>query len=186
MLILASNSPRRREILSKFNYSFVVKQAFIDENINLGEEAIAYVNRMSYLKAMDVYQSHKENIVIGLDTIVCLNNKIYGKPIDRDDAYDMLKSLSDKTHNVYTSITILASNYQQTHLDVARVTFKKLDDMEIENYLDTLEYVDKAGSYAIQGVGANLIHKFEGSFHTIMGFPIELFNQIYEKHFSNN
>lgn len=168
-IILASNSPRRKEILSMLNYEFNVIVSNCNEDIDLlGSDLVL---ELSKRKAEAVFINNKDKIVIGSDTIVYLNNKVYGKPKDKMDAFNMLKELSNKTHEVITGVTIMSNNNIDSFYDTAYVTFKDLTDKEIFDYIDTLEPMDKAGAYGIQGLGRNLIKEFKGDFYTIMGLP---------------
>ena len=114
-----------------------------------------------------------KDIIIGSDTIVYINKEILGKPKDSTDAYNMLKKLSNKTHKVITGVAIIKDSHIESFTDVAKVTFKKLTDEEIYEYIDTKEPMDKAGAYAIQGIGSKFIKKVKGDFYTVMGLPKE-------------
>lgn len=172
MIILASNSPRRREILTSLNINFKCFPADVDENIDLkGNEMVMELARR---KAQKVFQSHPEDIILGSDTIVMLNDKIYGKPKDRDDCFNILKELSNKTHSVITGVCIMKRDKTVLFYDEAFVTFKNLEDSDIYDYINTKEPFDKAGGYAIQGIGKRLIKEYKGDFYTIMGLPKEM------------
>lgn len=169
MLILASNSPRRKEILEMLGYEFEIKPSSADENIKKMSPSKT-VEELSLRKALAVERTQKD-IVIGSDTIVCLGDKILGKPIDENDAKKMLISLSGKAHTVYTGVTVLREEKTITKAISAKVYFRELSENEIDRYIQTGEPLDKAGSYGIQGKGAAFIEKIEGDFYAVMGLP---------------
>lgn len=173
-IILASNSPRRKEILESLGYKFRIAPSDIDENINLTGELL--VCELAKRKALSIYEYNKDSIVIGSDTIVYFNNKVYNKPKSEEECYFMLKSLSGKTHEVITGVYIASSKECISFYDKAYVTFKELTDEEIYSYIKTKEPFDKAGGYAIQGIGSFLIKEYKGDFYTIMGLPKDLVN----------
>lgn len=178
-LLLASQSPRRKELLSSLGFEFeIVKidcKEILPELIKIGEAA-AY---LSELKA-DAFRSlTADEVLLTADTVVAIDNKILGKPKDETDAQDMLRSLSGKTHQVYTGITIKTAYKIFTETDVAEVTFDELTDDEINNYIHHYKPFDKAGSYGIQEwLGMAKIRKITGSFYTIMGLPTHLVYKI--------
>ena len=171
-IILASNSPRRKEILESLGYTFRIAPSDIDENINLTGELL--VCELAKRKALRIFEYNKNSIVIGSDTIVYFNNKVYNKPKSEEECYFMLKSLSGKTHEVITGVYIASNKECISFYDKAYVTFKELSDQEIYDYIKTKEPFDKAGGYAIQGIGKSLIKEFKGDFYTIMGLPKDL------------
>ena len=173
-IILASNSPRRKEILESLGYKFRIAPSDIDENINLNGELL--VCELAKRKALRIYEYNKDSIVIGSDTIVYYNNKVYNKPKNEEECYFMLKSLSGKTHEVITGVYIASNKECISFYDKAYVTFKELSDQEIYDYIKTKEPFDKAGGYAIQGIGNALIKEYKGDFYTIMGLPKDLVN----------
>lgn len=169
MIILASNSPRRKEILTSLNIAFKCIPADIDENINLkGKELVM---ELAKRKACVVYKENPNDIVLGSDTIVVLDDKIYGKPKDEDDCFNMLKELSNRTHSVITGVCITSKEKTIVFYDEAFVTFREIKDREIYDYINTNEPFDKAGGYAIQGIGNMFIKEYKGDFYTIMGLP---------------
>ena len=171
-IILASNSPRRKEILESLGYKFRIAPSDIDENINLkGEELVC---ELAKRKAHRIFDYNKDSIVIGSDTIVYYKGKVYNKPKSEEECYFMLKSLSGKTHEVITGVYIASKKECISFYDKAYVTFKELTDEDIYNYIKTKEPFDKAGGYAIQGKGAILIKEYKGDFYTIMGLPKDL------------
>lgn len=173
-IILASNSPRRKEILESLGYKFRIAPSDIDENINLNGELL--VCELAKRKALIIYECNKDSIVIGSDTIVYYDGKVYNKPKSEEECYFMLKNLSGKTHEVITGVYIASNKECISFFDKAYVTFKELSDQEIYDYIKTKEPFDKAGGYAIQGIGNALIKEYKGDFYTIMGLPKDLVN----------
>ncbi len=176
-IILASSSPRRKELLSKITENFITEPADIDERLGnrpLTEE----IRALSLRKAMHVLEKHPDAIVIGADTIVAIGETILGKPADREEAFHMLRALSGNTHQVITGLAVLSSERQFNDVSVSNVTFAPLSDEEISAYLDTNEYADKAGSYAIQGFAGKFITGISGDYYSIMGLPL---NMLYEE-----
>ena len=173
-IILASNSPRRKEILESLGYKFRIAPADIDENIDLTGERL--VCELAKRKALRIYEYNKESIVIGSDTIVYFNGVVYNKPKNEEECYYMLKSLSGKTHEVITGVYIASKYDHISFFDKAYVTFKELSDKDIFDYIKTKEPFDKAGGYAIQGIGKCLVDKYEGDIYTIIGLPKDLVN----------
>lgn len=178
-ILLASQSPRRKELLSSLGFDFeVVKidcEEIVPENIKI-EDTAAY---LSLLKA-DTFGDLKEGeVLLTADTVVAIENQILGKPKDENDAKTMLQTLSGKTHQVYTAITIKTFNNTSTETDVADVEFDEISDKEIEYYIQNYKPFDKAGSYGIQEwLGMAKIRKMNGSFYTIMGLPTHLVYKI--------
>lgn len=177
-LILASGSPRRKELLSTLDIPFEIIVSNFEENIDQNKSLEIEIERLSYGKASSVYQSNKDAIVIGADTIVTINNKVLGKPKNEQDVKRMLNLLSNNVHTVITGVTIMSKDKTETFSSSSKVYFDKLSDEEIEEYINTKEPMDKAGAYAIQGIGSKFIKKIEGDYYAIVGLPI---NQIYQK-----
>ena len=177
-IILASNSPRRREILSNF-IDFTVISKEIDEIKDDCFSPWTTVMALAYEKGIEVAKDNVEEIVLSADTLVELDGKLLGKPKNREDAKIMIKSLSGKVHNVYTGYAIfkLSKKIKYVSYEKSSVKFYDLSDDEIEKYLDTLEYKDKAGAYGIQGKGSLLVEKIEGNYFNIVGFPIGKINR---------
>ncbi len=177
-IILASGSPRRCEILSNIGIDFTVIKSNADESSVSTEEIPPrlFVQELSMIKAMEVYKrvAAENTLIIGADTVVCCDDKILGKPVDENDAFDMLKLLSGKTHQVYTGYCIIDSDngYTVCESQCTDVTFTELSDKEIYEYLHTGEYKDKAGSYAIQGKGVMLVEKIDGDYLNVVGLPV--------------
>ena len=177
-LILASGSPRRKEILNYLNIPFEVIISSFEEKIDEKKPLEEEIKRLSEGKASTVFKDNKDAIVIGADTIVTINNKVLGKPKDKEDAYQMLKLLSGNKHIVITGVTIISEEKIDTFASVSDVYFNKLTDKEINDYIATNEPMDKAGAYAIQGIGSKFINKIDGDYYSIMGLPI---NEIYKR-----
>ena len=178
-IILASQSPRRKELLSLLNIEFDAIPADIDEEINLDNDLVKEIEKLSFQKANHIYKDHKDSLIIGADTIVKINNQVLGKPKTYEQAKQMLAMLSNNTHEVVTGVTIISGDAVETFSEIAKVTFYPLTQKEIDEYVKTNEPMDKAGAYAIQGIGAKFIKCIEGDFYTIMGLPIaELYHRL--------
>ncbi|MDF2551753.1 MAG: maf [Chryseobacterium sp.] len=178
-ILLASQSPRRKELLSSLGFDFeVVKidcEEILPENIEI-EKAAAY---LSELKADAFRKLEADEVLITADTVVAIDNQILGKPKDEADAKNMLQKLSGKTHQVFTGISIKTLDKIITETDVADVDFEEISDEEIDFYLKNYKPFDKAGSYGIQEwLGMAKIKKMNGSFYTIMGLPTHLVYKI--------
>lgn len=179
-IILASGSPRRKELLSGLGYDFTVdtENSFIEQtDPTIPHEQIPVM--MSIGKSHGFHRALKDDeVLITSDTMVLLDNIIMGKPHSRQEAYEMLKALSGRTHNVITAVTIRDSVREETFSDTTSVTFKELTDDEINSYIDNCKPFDKAGSYAVQEwIGYAAITKIDGSFYNVMGFPT---HRVYE------
>lgn len=169
-LILASASPRRREMLELMGYDFSVIPSRAEENIPLCPPG-AYVEALALAKAREVSSAHPDCCVVGSDTIVYLDSAIIGKPRDKEDAFRILSLLSGRTHRVYTGVAILAEGKQTIFHDHTDVTFSPLAPEEIRAYIGTGEPLDKAGAYGIQGPGSALVARVEGCYFTVIGMP---------------
>ncbi len=174
-LILASGSPRRKELLEMAGFDFEVVKSGADETLPRGMRPADAVKYLSKLKAFDVLDMKGSGYtVLGSDTVVSIDDKILGKPKDEDDAKSMLEMLSGKTHSVYTGVTICSNEKSETFSVRSDVTFFDLTKEEIENYIKTKEPMDKAGAYGIQGKGSLLVKSVSGDFFNIVGLPISL------------
>ena len=171
-IILASKSPRRKQILEMLGINFDVEVADIEEHIDLNNDLVKEIEKLSYQKANAVYSKHKDCLVIGSDTIVKINNQVLGKPKDYKQAKEMLQMLSNNVHEVVTGVTIIVNDQIETFSNIAKVYFYPISEEEIDEYIKTNEPMDKAGAYAIQGIGAKFIKAIDGDFYTIMGLPI--------------
>lgn len=172
-VILASGSPRRKEILSQAGVEFEICVSKKEEIIT-SDIPSEVVCELSKQKAEDVASGYNpdEVLVIGSDTVVSIDNEILGKPGDRTDAIRMIKLLSGRKHQVYTGVTITCGAQSHTFYAITDVCVRELTDDEINAYVDTDEPYDKAGAYAIQGIFAKFVSGIEGEYHNVMGFPI--------------
>ena len=171
-IILASNSPRRTEILSSINITHLVIPSNCEEVVEVGLKPYEVVESLSYQKANDVFSKHQDDIVIGADTIVVVDDIILGKPKDKTDAIKMLNMISGRCHEVITGVSIISNDKTITFHEVTKVYVKKLTLEEIEEYISIENVYDKAGSYAIQGIFAKYIDSFEGEYNNVVGLPI--------------
>ena len=174
-LILASRSPRRAEILKKAKVEFEIKIPPNLKEESSSSDPAEHVLSLSKRKATSVSNQVEEAIVLGADTIVVLDGEILGKPQNKEEAFLILKKLSDRTHRVYTGIT-LVNRYNGkiiSDYDLTEVKFNQLDDEKIETYIDTGEPMDKAGAYGIQGMGGFLVKSIRGSLDNVIGLPTE-------------
>lgn len=187
-IILASGSPRRKEILENTNLKFSVITSDIDERIFENEEPIQLVLRLAFEKCMSVAQNNPSDLVIGADTIVVLDNEILGKPKNEEEAFNMLSKLSNREHQVITGMSIVNLENEKKIVDyaISNVKFKKLTDQDIKDYISTKECLDKAGSYGIQGYGALLVEEIKGDYFNIVGLPISKLSDILKINFNIN
>jgi len=204
MLILASASPRRRELLTQAGFEFQIHPAHIPEDPHPNEDPIAYVTRLARQKAEAVYNEilgtetdagapglasetwestplgQRSLIVLGADTTVTLDNHILGKPENAEDAARMLRLLSGRTHRVITGVALISATQHQVAAEVTAVQFLSLSEEEIQAYIATGEPGDKAGAYAIQGRAARWIPRIEGCYFNVVGLPIALVSTLLE------
>jgi len=174
-IVLASRSPRRKDILEKLNFSFVIDPPDIDESPFKNESPIIYVQRISAAKADLVAQRHDQQcIVIAADTTVELNGEIFGQPRDSDDARSMIQKLSSRTHKVHTAISVRYNQKVANSVDTASVTMREVSSELLEWYIGTDESIGKAGAYAVQGHGAALVADVTGEIDTVIGLPVGL------------
>ena len=181
-LILASASPRRRELLQQIGLRFRVVVAAVDESVLEGESPADYVVRLARAKALEVQQREDVSLpVLGSDTAVILDGDILCKPGSRDEAEAMLGRLSGNTHEVYSAVAVVATNGEVfDRLNITRVTFAELEPSWIRSYVDTGDPMDKAGAYGVQGRAAERISRIEGSFSGVMGLPLFETSQLLE------
>lgn len=174
LLILASNSPRRRYLLKKAGLDFLVVPSKVDESTVLECEPEEYVIKLAEAKADDVAGNYPESWIIGADTVVVADNLILGKPDSQAEARNMLLRLSGRTHQVFTGFAICCKARKKLFSRAVKtdVLFKKLSDDEIEWYINTPEPFDKAGAYAIQGLGTFLVRSIHGSYTNVVGLPV--------------
>lgn len=177
-IYLASGSPRRRELLQQIGVQFDVVAASVEEKMKIGETGLAYVQRLALEKAQaGLAQVQRAGFslapVLGADTLGILDNKILEKPIDANDAADILRRLSGRTHQVITAIALVSAEKTATAYAITEVSFRQLTENEIRDYWLTGEPCDKAGGYAIQGLGAVFVKSIQGSYSNVVGLPIE-------------
>jgi septum formation protein len=171
-LILASASPRRRELLTQAGLTFSIQAADIDESRHPGEAPTAYVQRLALEKARAIHALHPDATILGADTTVACDGQVLNKPADRTEAEHMLRSLSNRSHEVHTGIAVVAPHIELTHTETTRVHFSTIPEADLAHYLTTNDSLDKAGAYGIQGYPARWIPRIEGDFFNVMGLPI--------------
>lgn len=188
-IILASASPRRRELLQQISLEFQIKVSDLEEKITktLPHEIVEELSLQKALNVAEQLNQDKEGfIVIGADTIVAVGNRIFGKPKDKEEAKEMLHTLQGNAHYVYTGITLCYGN-ENTHTfhEATKVTFYAMSEKEIEEYVATGEPMDKAGAYGIQGIGAKYISHIEGDYNNVVGLPVgRLYQEMKQKIYS--
>lgn len=179
MLILASASPRRRELLTQAGLTFAVESADINEDMQPGEAPAKYVQRLAVEKAQAVWKRHKATedgadpiTVIGADTTVICAGEVLGKPVDQADARRMLELLSGRTHQVLTGVAAITRRATVSDVEITQVYFDLIGEEELVRYLASGEPLDKAGAYGIQGFAARWIPKIEGCYFNVVGLPL--------------
>lgn len=170
-IILASGSPRRKEILENAGFDFCVRVADVDEVLPDGISPHKAVLYLSKLKNSAV-KCNDDEIVVSADTVVACDGEILGKPSDKSDAVRMLKMLSGRTHSVFTGVCINGNGKICNFFEETKVTFYPLSDAEIDDYVNTVEPLDKAGAYGIQGLGALFVKKIDGDYLNVVGLPL--------------
>lgn len=173
--VLASQSPRRQELLNALGLSFRILIDTSPETVDFTKSPKEIVKELALQKAQNVFSDcKKEEIILSADTMVTLNGVIFGKPDNQENAREMLKTLSGNTHEVYTGFCIMDKEQEKIHTDYecTQVTFKNLSNDEIESYISTGEPLDKAGAYGIQGLGSLFIEKINGDYYNVMGLPL--------------
>jgi septum formation protein len=179
-IILASNSPRRRELLEQIGLTFLVAPADVDESVRDGEAPKDYAERLALDKARAAASRAKEGIVIAADTFVVVGDAIFGKPVDAADARRMLSELSGRGHEVLTGLAVVdaATGRSAVRTSATGVWFRELSDREIAAYVATGEPLDKAGAYGIQERGALLVERIEGCYSNVVGLPLSLLGEM--------
>lgn len=172
MIVLASQSPRRKEIMEQVGLRFLVHPTDVDEMMDESLPIPQAIERLALAKAEHVATLYPNDIVIGADTLVCLDKQVLGKPQNAKNAKEMLQRLSGQTHQVITGVAICADGKKECFHSVSDVTFYSLSDREITAYIDSKEPFDKAGAYGIQGKGAVFVAKIVGDYYNIVGLPI--------------
>jgi septum formation protein len=171
-VILASQSPRRRELLAQIGIAHEVRPADIDETVWPDEQPVPHSERLAREKAHTLALRHPDALVIGSDTIVVIDGAILGKPTDAADAVRMLLQLAGREHTVYTSVAVAHAGRTLSAVEAVQVHFRPLDRAHAEAYVATGEPMDKAGAYGIQGFGATLVERINGDYFAVMGLPL--------------
>ncbi|TCN24556.1 Maf family protein [Mesobacillus foraminis] len=172
-LILASSSPRRKELLENLHLTFEISSSNVDESFDADLSPKQAVMELAARKARFVSNRHQDAFVIGSDTVVVLGGEILGKPASKEEAFHMLKGLSGETHSVYTGVSIISSTNKEIQFyEKTDVTFWELSLEEIETYIRSGEPFDKAGGYGIQGFGSFLVREIKGDYYTVVGLPV--------------
>ncbi|MFA7673069.1 MAG: Maf family protein [Clostridia bacterium] len=173
-LILASSSPRRKEIMKMMGMPFDIIEPEAEETVRADEDPEDLVSRLACMKASDVYErAGKGHIVVGIDTIVCIDGLVLGKPRNRSEAYEMLKRLSGRSHKVLSGVCIMKDKTAPvSFVSETEVSFADMSDDEINEYVDTKEPYDKAGAYGIQGKAAKFVKSISGCYYNVMGLPL--------------
>ena len=175
--ILASGSPRRKQLLNQIGLEFTVIPSDVDEDFTLDLPPEAFTEHWAREKAKSVAKIHPDSLIVGADTIVVLDENILGKPKDKKDSFNMLQSLSGKTHEVITGVSFISLEQELDHTFNERtfVSFNTLSDRDIKSYIDIYNPLDKAGSYGIQDWFSVHIHRVEGCYYNVMGLPLSSF-----------
>lgn len=181
-ILLASSSPRRRELLTMIGIAHEVIPADIDEAYLPGEEPLAHAERLARAKAETIAPVAPDALVIGADTIVVIGGQVLGKPRDEAHAADMLRRLSGRTHEVLTAVAVARGRRIESGVETVSVTFRELRDEEIRAYIATREPMDKAGAYGIQGYGATIVERVDGDFFAVMGLSLVRLVSLLAKH----
>jgi septum formation protein len=171
-VVLASASPRRRDLLNLIGIAHEVRPANIDETMRPREAPRRYAERLAREKASAIATRDPDLITIGADTVVVINRKVLGKPADANDAARMLRMLSGREHTVITAVAVSRGRKLRSAIEEVRVKFRRLRDEEIDAYIAMGEPMDKAGAYGIQGYGATIVERIEGDYFAVMGLPL--------------
>ena len=193
MLVLASASPRRQELLRNAGIAFVVHPADVPEVPQEGEPPRAFAERLAREKALAVFQQRPEDVILGADTVVIVDGSILGKPRDQADAARMLRLLSGREHLVTTGVCLVGpaprtenrerrTGFEDVRSETTLVTMMRLTDQDIEYYISTGEPMDKAGAYAIQGIASRWISHIEGDYFNVVGLPVSLVHRMLREH----
>jgi len=173
-VILASQSPRRRELLTLVGITHEVRPADIDETYLAGEKPAPHAERLARGKCAVIAEREPDALVIGSDTIVVVDGDVLGKPANDGDAAHMLRRLSGRTHMVVTAVAVAWHGQTRSAVEEVNVTFRSLSDDDIAAYIATREPMDKAGAYGIQGYGATIVERVDGDYFAVMGLPLQL------------
>ena len=170
--VLASNSPRRRELLSVTGYDFEVFPSGADETLPDGIDPESATRTLAERKCLDVLSANEDAVVLGCDTVVALDGMILGKPKDEEDAFRMLSTLSGRTHTVFSGVCIASAERKSLFCERTNVTFFELSEETIRSYIKTGEPMDKAGAYGIQAFGSTLVRRIDGDYFNVVGLPL--------------
>jgi septum formation protein len=181
-IVLASQSPRRAELIGRLGLQFDTVPADLDESYLHGETPPQHAERLAREKALAIAAAHRDALVVGSDTIVVVDGDVLGKPRDRAHAIEMLTRLSGREHEVCTGIAVVHDGRTESGLERVRVRFRDLDARALEQYVDTGEPMDKAGAYGIQGFGSALVQGIEGDYFAVMGLPVVHMLALIERH----
>ncbi len=172
-IVLASTSPRRRELMNKFGIGFIcASPENVEENIFSDKELSPQLEELSFLKAKSIQRKYPGNIIIGADTIVYYDGEVLGKPSNPEEAKVYLKRLSANKHYVYTGVSIIINKTRVSFTEITEVRFREIPDYAIKKYVDSGNPLDKAGSYGIQDYGALFVESIKGDFYNVMGLPL--------------
>ena len=183
LFYLASGSPRRKELLEQIGIEpQIIIPEGIEEEKGIWQTSEKMVSEISFLKAQQIYEKTKsQDFILGADTVVVFQNEIFEKPKDRDDAIQMIRRLSGEVHQVLTGVTLFYSGHFQTEFEITQVRFRPLKEDEIIRYVDSLEPMDKAGGYGIQGKAAVFVERIEGCYFNVVGLPLTRLWKMMEK-----
>lgn len=181
-LVLASASPRRQELLRNAGIAFTVEASDVPERRRPRESPLAFAKRLAREKASGVFARRPQDFVLGADTIVVVGREILGKPRDSADARRMLRRLSGRTHSVITAVCLLGPELEDVGAQTTRVTFARLTETEIRDYVATGEPLDKAGAYAIQGLASRWVSSIKGCYFNVVGLPLPLVYALLRRH----
>jgi len=184
-LILASQSPRRSEILKSAHYFFIAYPVYVSEipqkNLSLDEQIIDIARRKASACESTFLDLRPDHVILASDTMVCIDGKALGKPENENQAYDFLNQLSGRIHQVKTAVILIDQQTKKniSHIETTSVEFKKIRPIEIWDYIKTTEPMDKAGAYAIQGIGKKFVEKFSGDFNNVVGLPLQAIENLF-------
>ncbi len=187
-IVLASSSPRRRELLENFGIDFEVMSSNIVERVNYDESPEQIVMALAFQKAIDICNKiNEDSIIIAADTVV-YKDRVLGKPVDSEDAMDMLSILQNSVHYVYSGLAVLDSNKNKKFVTYERtiVKMKKISNDKIKRYIESGEVWDKAGAYAIQGMGGAFVEWIQGDYFNVVGLPVSKLHDILDRHFKTS
>lgn len=181
MLILASGSPRRKELLAQIGIAYMVDPSSFNEGQTKHKDPEKYVKAQALGKACDISLKYRSQWILGADTVVSIDGKILGKPKSEEEAFHMLKELSGAKHSVFTGVALVNGKEQLTKVVETKVWFRKLSDDEIQRYIATGEPMDKAGAYGIQGKAAGFVERINGSYTNVVGLPLAQVHKLLKK-----